>query len=424
MSSHLSSCQECESLVAASKIRQRAVRSLGEAVLAVECPEYEELSAFIDEELSHEAHLAIEQHITLCDLCWRDVEVLQAARSRALLAPRIVVRPGQFAPRGTGFLFGWRKAAVAVTAVAAAAIVFFAQPNQVTKTNVPAQVAVKPPETATPAPTKPDEQEQNIVTTSDLRQPEKEQPATGPTAAVTQPDGSSSSPETTTISPQPAPAPEPKFVAEMRDGRVTVGRLDGRLIAQANGQNVEAQIAKIVEKKLRDGRVRPSVRVAMLPDVMRGPADVIEIKKLSPTPGRVSEPRPVFRWEPVDGASKYRIEVYKLDGTAVLVAETETMDYQPDQSLSGGCYKWAVRARRGELAEWEWSEAASFRVLSSEETRLISKAKREYPDSHLVMGSVYESIGLGDEAAREFKALAAENPGSKLAVRLLAGKAN
>lgn len=414
-SEHIRVCSECRTRIACERAYKGAAWSIGQVTLDVaECPDYEDLSAFVDGGLAHELYRTIERHMGTCELCWRDVETMQEARSRASLAPVTVVTPGHFAPRKSRFIFGWpRVAATALGTAALAAAVFLSFPDAGRNPAEPVKIAKAPVVTTDPgvkaAPVAPQVNAPAAPVAVPLPKPTV-------VAVTPQPAPSVSVPE-----PSPRPTPKQVFAAELKDGGVTVGRTNGKLTVRSDGGDLESQLAALVEKKLRDGKVPPSFRMAKGPDALRGPEDTINIKKISPAPNSLAEPRPEFRWEPVRGAARYRVEVYDLEGIPILSAETETTSYRPAENLRGGGYKWVVRSRRSELAEWEWSKAAAFRVLSDRENRLISQARRNHSDSHLILGTVYESLGFNEQAVREFDALHAENPTSPLAAKLLNG---
>jgi hypothetical protein len=204
----------------------------------------------------------------------------------------------------------------------------------------------------------------------------------------------------------------------MQDGNVTVREAGGKFVATVD----EQQLAALVQKKLRDGKVAPSFVVASREDMVRGRAEQVKVSKLSPTPYGLADNKPEFKWGPVDGALKYRVEVYDLDGYNMMPPiETESTSCQSDTALPPGRYKWVVLVSLGARSEWLWSQAQAFRVLSDREQSLIAQAKRTHPDSHLVLGTVYESLGLNDDAVQEFESLQKDNPDSKLAAKLLAG---
>lgn len=416
VSEHVCSCGDCRSRVAVLSAYRKAALSVGQTVLAIsECPEYEELSAFVDETLSHETHQSTERHISSCELCWRDVETLQAARSRASLAPEITVHQGQFANERARVWLGWRKLAglAAAAAIVVGAIVAMpkhsasptggsavvAQNHNAQDQTLPSHDTAKPSLPGVTNSVKP-----NAKTVALL--PSDVSTKTRPTHF------DHSKPVVST--------PEPEQIALNDGGNMAVSESGGKLSVNLD----DAAIAALVEKKLQNGKVQPSFKVAMNTDVLRGPVDEAKVSKISPAPNGIADTRPEFKWNPVDGVTKYRVEVYDLDGTPVLSAETDRTSYRPDSRLAGGCYKWVVRTRRAELAQWKWSKAEVFRVLSESERNMISKAQKQYPGSHLVLGTVYEHLGLHTDAVKEFQALSQENPNSKLAGRLLEGAKN
>ncbi len=374
-----------------------------------ECPEYEELSGYVEETLSHEAHQSVERHIASCELCWRDVETLHATRSKASFAPQITVQPGYFAPRRKwSSVFGWQRVAAVSSGVAAVALAIVLINSSPVKDTPVAVQPVTPVVRTVDNPT-----DKKLVEVQTAKATEKSVQQTAKTVHTT---------TEKSVSPVPASvntkAPKQEFAAELRDGGVTVGHVGRNVVIRSDGKDLEAQVAALVREKLKSGQVPASFRMAKA-DELRGPIHSIEIAKSSPVSDGVTDSSPFFSWETVEGATKYRVEVYNLDGTCVMSAETDTTSYQADQALTPGWYKWTVRPRRGISADWEWSKASSFRVLSAKEAVLLDSAKRE--GSHLVLGTVYESLGLSKQAVSEFEALAAENPESKLAKRLLAG---
>lgn len=402
ISEHIVTCVACQSRLRAYKKYRSAAMTIGQAVTGInDCPEYEELSAFVDGTLSHEPRTTIERHLNLCELCWKDVETLQSVRSRASLAPQITVGPGHYAAKRKWTIFGWQQALVAASAAALAVIMFTAHPNIGGNKSGGVKVAVNP------VPTPP-----NVVKT-----------------APNSMGNDAAKPVINTNVPKSVenrvhhrrPVPKPEYVAMLTDGNIEVGKTGTKLSVRADGKGLEAQLASLMERKLKTGKVPSSFKVAQRVDVLRGPVKASYIEKTSPTPDSLTAARPKFEWKAVEGALEYRIEVFKLDGTPVMVADTETTSYQPGENIPAGAYKWVVRARRGKYASWDWSKADMFRILSNRENNLIDTVKVKYPDSHLAIGTVYEHIGLKDMAVKEFESLAAENPNSDLAKKLLAG---
>jgi hypothetical protein len=92
---------------------------------------------------------------------------------------------------------------------------------------------------------------------------------------------------------------------------------------------------------------------------------------LFPEPGQVttgeSRPplgNPLFQWEPVNGASRYQIQVSRSAGFGVIEHEATTYatSYVPTVSLADGIYYWRVRTGAGN----DWSVYSSARSFSKD----------------------------------------------------------
>ena len=396
---HVKSCECCRSRVLGMKSVRGAGMSVSSAVLGIaDCPEYEELSEYVDGTLGHETHTSIDLHILSCELCAHDVDRIQAIRSRACLAPSMEVHPGRFTVSRSRSWFGWTRAAAIAGCAAAVAIVMFTRMQPVPNvTQTPAGPKVQPDAVAQIDP--------NV--NNGLRN------------AVVAPIGSEPSKmhTRTGLSHKSQPA-KAVYTVAMSDGDVKVTESNGKYTANID----EKTIGALVDRKLRYGKVPSSFQLAeAVSPGYRGPADVIDVDMLSPADNSIADSTPTFKWQPVKDADRYRVEIYALDGTPVIATETTNTTFKPSTFLAGGGYKWVVRMRSSEAADWKWSKSETFRVLSAKETELIQTAMREYPGSHLVLGSVYEHLGLKDEAVSEFKTLAEANPKSPLAGKLLTG---
>jgi hypothetical protein len=418
---HVHSCAACRAKIATMPAYHAASWTVGQTAMAInDCPEYEELSDFVDNVLAHEAHQRVNQHLNVCELCWRDVETLQAARSRASLAPAMTVHPGHFAPRKSWTNFGWQKiAALSSTATAVAIAAVFLLNSNPSGVGGNGQIAaIKKPINMVQSPAvehgKPEAPSEVIIPGKGSN---TKTPVTGISTNDREKPSNHMQPPTTSV-------PKREYVAMLKDGTVTVSRTGRKIAITSDGRNLEARLAVLLKQKLRDGKLPPSVQMASLPSEDRlrdlGPRDIINVQKSSPAPGAILEEMPEFQWASVEGATKYRVEVYKLDGTSVIQAETDETSYRHDENIPAGIYKWVVRVRRGVIAGWEWSNASAFRVLSPKEAELLATARHKYSDSHLIMGTVYESLGLTKDAAKEFQTLMNENPNSALAKKLLA----
>lgn len=88
----------------------------------------------------------------------------------------------------------------------------------------------------------------------------------------------------------------------------------------------------------------------------------------------------------------------------------------------GETYSWqvtAIKDGRELVSPAPPAPDAKFKILHGTKTRELEQARRTYPDSHLVLGILYQRAGLLDDAEREFKILSAANPKSQTARRML-----
>ena len=134
--------------------------------------------------------------------------------------------------------------------------------------------------------------------------------------------------------------------------------------------------------------------------------------------------RPGFRWKSLNGATSYMVAVYDSNFNKVASSEAQPgTQWSPASSLKRGeTYSWPVIAMKDGkelVSPTPPTPDAKFKILDASKARELEQAKRMYPDSHLVLGVLYERAGLLDDAEREFKSLYASNPKSKTVRKLL-----
>lgn len=417
--SHIRECADCKKLAASLSSRV----DLAAAVTgAADCPEYEELSAYLDEKLDAARAAAIKNHANLCELCAGDLDRIQELRSHAALREKITVKPGASrVSQRRGFFFYWRQA-LAVTSLAGLVAVGFMLSNfdnVATKSHKRPVVAVNP---GISSPVKP-------VTPQNPTKPQPEKIAAKPESAPTK-------------APVKDTKPAPVVVASvLRDGKYSVVRQGGNLtLAKADGSSVrsslEAKLAARIDEKLRTGKIKlpEPVQMAMAVPV-RGGDDSYEPRPSAPKPvapvgSQTGRPRivmsasPTFNWGPVDLANAYRVRVYDESGNMVGEQMTKNTHLTFSKPLARGkVYTWRVGVRFGEEDSWTQSGSIPFYVLSAQDFGAINSVRTRLPGSHLALGAAYESAGLYDEAANEYRMLRRENPNSKLAKDLLYGVA-
>jgi anti-sigma factor RsiW len=141
------------------------------------------------------------------------------------------------------------------------------------------------------------------------------------------------------------------------------------------------------------------------------------IRLLSPVGTAVEEQQPVFRWTTSPDA-EYQVSVY--DSGYNLVGGSNWSsggEWRPAQALGQGTrYSWQIHMRRGgeEITiPAPPAPEARFRVLGEDERAEVARARGRWGDSHLIMGVVYASAGLLDEADRELGLASSQNPDSQ-----------
>ena len=152
--------------------------------------------------------------------------------------------------------------------------------------------------------------------------------------------------------------------------------------------------------------------------------DQSPFKLISPNKTVLEEDRPVFRWEPLKGATGYQVHISALGSREVLSSDRLTFDvaqWIPEAPLKRGVvYKWSVTAIvNGEELSSPAASApeARFGILDEERALELNLLKRT--PSHLALGVFYARAGILAEAEREFQSLVNDNPQSQLAIKLL-----
>src|SRR5262249_48919864 len=147
-------------------------------------------------------------------------------------------------------------------------------------------------------------------------------------------------------------------------------------------------------------------------------------KLISPNKTVLEEDRPVFRWEPLKGATGYQVHVSALGSREILLSaglHSDAEQWIPETPLKrGAVYKWEVTAIvNGEEVSSPAASApeARFGILDEEKVLELNLLKRT--PSHLTLGVFYARAGMIEEAEREFQSLVKDNPQSQVAIKLL-----
>lgn len=363
-SRHIGDCEACRTRLAPAGELTGQVRAVKATLAKTNFVHltYDELEAYVDGLMDTADRVALESHTRGCRSCAGDLAGIQSLRRELQVAP-----PSR-APRAGwaefwSALLGWRGGLVA--AAAACAIVAF--------------VLVRSPG-----------------------------PRRGEVAQVS----------------TPTPSQPLQAGSVIHDGTrvftVRGGAVDGLTqLAAADRTMVEQAVAqKRIERgeALADLAANGGVLLGAAGEVTRG-------KLLQPLTTVVESQRPVFRWQPVAGAT-YRVSVY--DTGYNVVAQSVSLaanEWQPPMPLLRGArFSWQITVRqRGATFTVPMPPApeARFRVLGEQAEAEISQARGAADGSHLILGILYARAGLLDQAEQELSALRMQNPSSEDVASLL-----
>ncbi len=208
-------------------------------------------------------------------------------------------------------------------------------------------------------------------------------------------------------------------------GREVVVGLDG----QPNGlAPLPETFREALIQTLRTAKLQIAPEVEAL---NRAPAATIPAAE-SATPLRVLAPRgtavpdgtPLLQWSRTPDATGYKINIVEQTSGALVLSQevgAETQEWRPTTPLSAGeTFAWNVQALRDGVVVAQSAGATRFEVLSAGRLAEWEEWKRLAEGSHLLLGVSAARAGLLHEAAQEFRLLLQENPGSRLAQKLLA----
>jgi hypothetical protein len=207
---------------------------------------------------------------------------------------------------------------------------------------------------------------------------------------------------------------------------------EGRVVVTRGGivRGLDA-IPSDMQQAVKDALLRKELRKpALLKDLdgaqgsSRGAEDNKAVFKLI-YPGRtvIPENRPLFRWQSIEGAVNYQVQV--ADSRGAKIAESETItstSWTPAQSLQRGkFYTWSVTAildGQQITSPAPTRPEMKFKVLDISKKRQIEELRKR-SKSHLALGVFYAREGMIAEAEQEFQSLVRSNPDSPIAVSLL-----
>lgn len=216
--------------------------------------------------------------------------------------------------------------------------------------------------------------------------------------------------------------PSASLIASINDGeaRITLdqhGKLEGLAALNSDQQ-------QLVISALKSGKVTlatmPSSLIKRTDTLLGDSAESRSFKLISPVGKLELAQRPQFRWQALPGATSYRVTIFTTNyETVTQSALLTTTAWTPPSALTRNqTYLWQVIAIKGgqEIkAPVAPAPEARFKILDQAIADKIVAAR----DSSLLSGLLYAQAGLYDEAERELKELAKENPQNAIAKQLL-----
>jgi hypothetical protein len=418
---HLATCEACRGRVAEGErvadmfAALRSNMSSG-ASSRPEHLTYEQLAAYVDDGLNKAERALADVHLQLCVQC--DAELRDLEGFKPTISPQVAALSGvRSASQSSGessqrwwrrAIFGWTAAprwagAMAVAAIlllaVLAGIIWFAQKPPSSQPTEVAKISPTPTPTETPAP------------------------------EVTPSPSPPGSPDNTNIPPIPSrsPAPAaPQVLLALNDGGrlVTIddeGNLSGlEMLPQSSRQALKTA--------LRTGRLETPPDLGSLNGktgtLLGNSPDGDSFSLRGPLGEVVRDTRPTLRWQPLEKATSYVVNIHDADFNKVASSPALTVStWRPPQSLMRGrVYSWqvvALKDGREVISPAPPAPEAKFKVLDRASESELQRAEQAGGTSHLVRGIAYAKAGLLKDSEREFQALLKANPQSEIARKLL-----
>lgn len=209
----------------------------------------------------------------------------------------------------------------------------------------------------------------------------------------------------------------PEVVKNSNDKRPDFGNQANAI--DNSGDNLNANIpggdnapyAAVIKRALETQRIDPAPVLMELvgrPSTLMGKSRGETFNLLQPVGTVTLSNRPIFQWQPLNGATSYQVHV--LDTAFKVVVESGSItatSWSPPTALERGfVYLWQVSAvKDGEVVSAPSAPRpeARFKVLSGSKMREVQRAGKAQRDSPLALGIIYAHNGLLDAAEQEFQ---------------------
>ena len=220
-------------------------------------------------------------------------------------------------------------------------------------------------------------------------------------------------------------SPAARLVAQVYDGKAKLTLDETGKLSGADDLPPAYQV--MLKEALISQRIGESERLKGLSrassSLMSAEKREADFELIAPVGRVLFTSRPTFRWSPLQGATRYVVEVY--DSAFNLVArspELTNLSWAVPSLPRGTVYTWQVTAiKDGQVfrSPRPPTPQARFRIVDQSKANELLNARREYSSSHLALGLLYAEAGLLEEAERELRALKIANPDSEIIRRFL-----
>ena len=400
---HLAACEECRSkAVEAIKLGLSldSLRAEFESSSLTHIT-YEQLAAYLDDEIDSVGRETVESHLACCAQCSKEMgelrEISAALPALTFREPSAAKTPGVW-ERAQSL---WRLSSIRIPlgVAAAAAVIALA----VWIAGLPLRREISELETQLAEAREKNEQLQQEyeIAKAETEDLQAQLQGSGPPTQI-----------------------EAAAGIALDDGPVRV-RVDNQIEGL---QSMPPAFQQAIRSAIETGQVKTPQTVMDLAkdaEVLMGPSTGgVAFALLNPVGVVIRTARPTLRWQALEGAESYTVTVFDADyneiaRSPVLAAPSWAM---PEALERGRVYLWNVTASvNGKEIKSPVAPApeARFKVLEKNKLDEIGRARKEYPESHLLTGLLYAQAGLLDEAEREFQILARRNRKSPIAQRLL-----
>jgi len=391
---HIATCDACRDQIASERQTRAAVESLQSELRSQEHTDhltYEELAASVDDSLSPADRDILESHVEMCSRCAEELADLRAFKAEMTTYPEI--------ERSSARASSLRERVIAFLRVPSLGISF-----QMVGAAIVLLLCVS-------------------VATLLLRRG----PAVQEISELRQEDEAPPEQSANPQPPSPSPASSATEIAETindGDGIVTIDK-EGNV---SGLESLSPSYQRDVKATLKSRRVEAPTQLQELigkAGVLMGTTgEANGFSLIGPVGSIVRTDRPSFHWKPLKGAASYVVAVYDSSFNKVASSEAQSRtEWSPGQSLKRGeVYSWqvtAIKDGKEVVSPAPPAPAAKFKILDSASNRELQQVKRAHPDSHLVLGILYQRAGLLEDAQREFNILYRANPNSELVKKLL-----